>query len=434
MVNKSKRNKIKFRSTRKKYKGGQQHYPPGTQENYNSFLSRDLIMGKGKELEFPEGLGGGKGEPGVPPKTTKRPWLYAELPNITEEGIRKIGFELPQGENKDWYKFLEMADRDLTLDMQNKLNKYESNGGVWANYCKYMYLIRATHPGSGNTVLHYICNRRSVEMLKIVFPYYLVLYNADFPELLSYYINKKNKNKEGKEGKTPMELLNVVDKNWTSAPMDYGRNTASSIVGTIKNATQVTSRVRRLGNMSVSGRVNYIKSVLENFSVKASETKALPPVPPLYVQHGQDEQHGPYQQPGQSPSYRASAPPAPVQQNVGFLSRMFGNSSKQTIPALEFDEDVYVKTKKKFKFIYEKENKNIDLGRLINTYFTGPKYGKPAHTTIRFINDKNKKDIKEYKVTRDTESMIVLTEEIISKNQSKPITKGYAKDIFFQEM
>jgi hypothetical protein len=25
-------------------------------------------MGKGKELEFPEGWGGGKGEPGVPPK------------------------------------------------------------------------------------------------------------------------------------------------------------------------------------------------------------------------------------------------------------------------------------------------------------------------------------------------------------------------------
>jgi Nucleotide modification associated domain 1 len=37
------------------------HYPPGTQENYNSFSSRNLIMGKGKELKFPEGWGGGKG-------------------------------------------------------------------------------------------------------------------------------------------------------------------------------------------------------------------------------------------------------------------------------------------------------------------------------------------------------------------------------------
>jgi hypothetical protein len=37
-----------------------QHYPPGTQENYNSFSSRNLIMGKGKGLEFPEGWGGGR--------------------------------------------------------------------------------------------------------------------------------------------------------------------------------------------------------------------------------------------------------------------------------------------------------------------------------------------------------------------------------------
>jgi hypothetical protein len=44
------------------FKGAtRQQYPPGTQENYNSFLSRDLMMGKGKELELPEGPGGGKG-------------------------------------------------------------------------------------------------------------------------------------------------------------------------------------------------------------------------------------------------------------------------------------------------------------------------------------------------------------------------------------
>jgi len=38
-----------------------QHYPPGTQEDYNSFYSRNLMMGKGKELEFPEGRGGCQG-------------------------------------------------------------------------------------------------------------------------------------------------------------------------------------------------------------------------------------------------------------------------------------------------------------------------------------------------------------------------------------
>ena len=46
-------------------------YPPGTQENYNSFSSRNPITGKGKELECPEGAGGGKGEPGVPPAFDK---------------------------------------------------------------------------------------------------------------------------------------------------------------------------------------------------------------------------------------------------------------------------------------------------------------------------------------------------------------------------
>jgi hypothetical protein len=44
-----------------------QHYPPGTQENYNSFSSRNLMMGKGTELEFPEGAGRGQGgTPGSP--------------------------------------------------------------------------------------------------------------------------------------------------------------------------------------------------------------------------------------------------------------------------------------------------------------------------------------------------------------------------------
>jgi hypothetical protein len=49
-----------------------QHYPPGTQENYNSFSSRDLMMEKGKELECSRRAGGGKGEPWVPPKPKKQ--------------------------------------------------------------------------------------------------------------------------------------------------------------------------------------------------------------------------------------------------------------------------------------------------------------------------------------------------------------------------
>jgi DNA mismatch repair protein MutS len=62
-----------------------QQYPEGTQKNYNSFSPRNPITEKGKEFEYPEGAGGGKGyrgnevastlrreapfrEPGVPPK------------------------------------------------------------------------------------------------------------------------------------------------------------------------------------------------------------------------------------------------------------------------------------------------------------------------------------------------------------------------------
>jgi hypothetical protein len=52
-----------------------QHYPPGTQENYSNFPSRNLMMEKGKESESPEGQGGGKGEPWVPPKEDQEGYL-----------------------------------------------------------------------------------------------------------------------------------------------------------------------------------------------------------------------------------------------------------------------------------------------------------------------------------------------------------------------
>jgi hypothetical protein len=54
-----------------------QHVPPGTQENYNSFSSENSITEKAKEIIQPEGPGGGKGEPGVPPThfLYQRAWL-----------------------------------------------------------------------------------------------------------------------------------------------------------------------------------------------------------------------------------------------------------------------------------------------------------------------------------------------------------------------
>jgi len=53
-----------------------QHYPPGTQENYKIFSSSNLIMRKGKEIEFPEGWGGGKGS-----EVAKRPQPYCASRN-----------------------------------------------------------------------------------------------------------------------------------------------------------------------------------------------------------------------------------------------------------------------------------------------------------------------------------------------------------------
>jgi hypothetical protein len=52
---------MKTRSQSKTVTTFTQHYPPGTQEDNNSFSSRNLAMGKGKELEFPEGRGGCQG-------------------------------------------------------------------------------------------------------------------------------------------------------------------------------------------------------------------------------------------------------------------------------------------------------------------------------------------------------------------------------------
>ena len=49
---------------------GTQQYPPGTQEKYNSFQSRNPVMKICVKIGVTERQGGGKGEPWVPPKGT----------------------------------------------------------------------------------------------------------------------------------------------------------------------------------------------------------------------------------------------------------------------------------------------------------------------------------------------------------------------------
>jgi hypothetical protein len=170
---------------------------------------------------------------------------------------------------------MEMADRDLTVDMESKLNKYEMVGELGPNYCKYMYLIRATNPISGNTILHYICNRRSVEMFQLVFPYYLVLYNEKFPELLTYYINKKNKMHQ-----TPLDLLANVKGNPSSSPIDYKERWIQGTLGTVNNAVSKlinlkklsVTLIRRAGN--IGGRSGFIEKILRKFGGKKSSDLA----------------------------------------------------------------------------------------------------------------------------------------------------------------
>ena len=65
-----------------------QHVPPGTQENYNSFSSGNSIIEKAKEIIQPEGPGGGKGEPGVPPTAIES--CYFEFHDLANELVNEI--------------------------------------------------------------------------------------------------------------------------------------------------------------------------------------------------------------------------------------------------------------------------------------------------------------------------------------------------------
>jgi hypothetical protein len=101
----------------------EQHYPPGNQENYNSFLSRDIVMGKGKELEFPEGPRGGKGEPGVPPKFESSFYGGLKKSELQYENT-DLGFSIPI------YSFIKKAIVPMTEPEKEKLDM------LWVRYSR----------------------------------------------------------------------------------------------------------------------------------------------------------------------------------------------------------------------------------------------------------------------------------------------------------
>ena len=85
-----------------------QHYPHGTQKNYNSFSSRDLMVEKGKELEFSRRAGGGKGEPGVPPISTMVEEIKPLIPRRSEQFPFQDISEFPPKKNVQWANDLEV--------------------------------------------------------------------------------------------------------------------------------------------------------------------------------------------------------------------------------------------------------------------------------------------------------------------------------------
>ena len=116
-----------------------------------------------------------------------------------------------------------------------------------------MYLIRAVDPTTGYSVLHHICNNGSLQMFDLVFPYYLTLYNHDFPELLGYYFNLKST----KDGKTPLDaLVNFEDVNWKGkgSTLRSIKNVVVNPLSTAKSAADaVGSKAYRLAVGAVGG-------------------------------------------------------------------------------------------------------------------------------------------------------------------------------------
>ena len=122
-----------------------QQYPPGTQENYNSFSSRNPIKEKGMELKYPEGAGGGKGyrghevastlrreaplrEPGVPPtlysrsnESTRNPDEYNEKFNNRQKEYETM-IKKPQPPE---IKFTDVVKDEPISNMEELLKKQQ---------------------------------------------------------------------------------------------------------------------------------------------------------------------------------------------------------------------------------------------------------------------------------------------------------------------
>lgn len=193
--------------------------------------------------------------------------------------IAKIDFDIPVetrgdsrtkdssnqtfGHKRDYYKFLEMAQRNMVTDMKTMLHKigdYEvlkkvavksdsevQNRGE--KLCKFMYLIRATEHDTGASVLHYICNNGSLQMFDLVFPYYMTLYNRAFPQLLGYYLNLKSR--AGQISPLGLLVKPIDRKEWTGTATG---NALRGTLGALKNlAINPLTSLKNAASSTASG-------------------------------------------------------------------------------------------------------------------------------------------------------------------------------------
>jgi len=183
--------------------------------------------------------------------------------------IYNIDFDFPG--KTDYYKFLRYAKMDLVDAMRTGLHKEEM---VELNVMsKYMYLIRAKNAiDKDNTVMHYICMNQSMNMLDVVFPFYLILHNHTFKELLQYYLNLKNK-----DGYLPLDLLFLgggvegrsITKGLSATKKLLGNVATFNVTGVLKQGTGMgKSLVDRATSKEPKKR---IYCILTLFGAKFSE-------------------------------------------------------------------------------------------------------------------------------------------------------------------
>jgi len=192
-------------------------------------------------------------------------------PNFTSFAqIYNMEFDFP-GPTTDYYKFLRYAKMDLVDAMRSGLHKEEMR--ELNVMTKYMYLIRAKNAkDKNNTIMHYICMNQSMNMLDVVLPFYLILHNKMFKELLVYYLNLENG-----DGYLPLDML-FLGGGVRGRSITKGFSATKKMVGNVAtlNASGVVKQVMGMGKSVIDRAASKepkkrIYCILTLFGAKFSE-------------------------------------------------------------------------------------------------------------------------------------------------------------------